>query len=79
VEAQLSVGLVVDEIARSARELKADIVVVGVKKRGWLARLLNSTTGRALRRVNCPILAVPAPQRNIGGSVIRRDLTRLVA
>lgn len=79
VEAQVSVGLVVDEIARSASEFGADIVVVGVKKRGWLARLLNSTTGRALRRVNCPILAVPSSQRNIGASVIRRDLTRLAA
>jgi len=79
VDFQVSVGLVVDEIARSVSELKADIVVVGVKKRGWPARLLNSTTGRAQRRVKRPILAVPAAQRNIGGSVISRDVTRLAA
>ena len=79
VEAQVSVGLVVDEIARSASEFRPDLVVVGVKKRGWLARLLNSTTSRVLRRVSCPVLAVPASQPNIGGSVIPREVTRLAA
>jgi nucleotide-binding universal stress UspA family protein len=60
VQAQAAVGLVIDQIVRNANELKADLVVLGVRKRGRLASLLGSTTGSALRRVECPVLAVPA-------------------
>src|SRR5438094_88957 len=59
VHVQVTTGLVVDEIARAAREMRADLVVIGVTKRGRLARLLASTTGLALRRLECPVLAVP--------------------
>jgi nucleotide-binding universal stress UspA family protein len=59
VHVQVTAGLVVDEIARAAREMHADLVVIGVTKRGRLARLLASTTGLALRRLECPVLAVP--------------------
>ena len=60
VHTQVAVGLTVDEIVRNAKDLKADLVVLGVRKRGGLARLLGSTTGHALRRTECPVLAVPA-------------------
>ena len=59
VHVQVTAGLVVDEIARAAREMHADLVVIGVTKRGRLARLLGSTTGLALQRLECPVLAVP--------------------
>ena len=57
---QVAVGLTVDEIVRNAKDLKADVVVLGVRKQGGFARLLGSTTGHALRRTECPVLAVPA-------------------
>jgi nucleotide-binding universal stress UspA family protein len=59
VQIQVSAGLVVEEIVRSATEMKTDLVVMGVTARGRLGRLLGSTTGRLLRRVECPVLAVP--------------------
>jgi nucleotide-binding universal stress UspA family protein len=39
--------------------MHADLVVFGVTKRGRLAKLLGSTTGLALRRLERPVLAVP--------------------
>jgi len=62
VQAQVAVGLVLDQIVRHTTEMKADLVVLGVRKRGTLGRLLGSTTGHTLRRVGCPVLAVPAQQ-----------------
>jgi len=62
VQIQVAVGFVLDQIVRNAKEMKADLVVLGVRKRGALGRLLGSTTGRALRHVSCPVLAVPAHQ-----------------
>ena len=59
VHAQVDVGLVVDQIVRNADELKADLVVLGVRKRGRMTRLLGSTTDRVLRRLDCPVLVVP--------------------
>ena len=64
VHIQIAVGLVIDEIVRSADEMKADLVVLGVTKRGRFARLLYSTTGRALGRVRRPVLAVPLWKSN---------------
>jgi nucleotide-binding universal stress UspA family protein len=64
VHVQVARGPVLDQIVRSAREFRADLVVLGVSRRGRLARLLGSTTGRALRRLNCPVLAVPQPRSN---------------
>jgi len=63
VHLQVAVGLVQDQIVRNASEFDADLVVLGVNRRGRLARLLHSTTGHALRRLQRPVLAVPA-QRN---------------
>jgi nucleotide-binding universal stress UspA family protein len=60
VHTQVAVGLVIDQIVRNANELNADLIVLGIRKRGGLARLLGSTTGRALRRAECPVLVVPA-------------------
>jgi len=59
VHLQVAVGLVQDQIARVANEFDADLVVLGVSRRGRLARLLHSTTGDALRHLHRPVLAVP--------------------
>ena len=60
VHVHVAVGLVFDQIVRNANEMDADLVVLGVTKRGVLGRLLGSTTGYALGRVGRPVLAVPA-------------------
>jgi len=62
VHPHVTVGRVVEQIVQNANELKADLVVLGVRKRRGLARFLGSTTGRVLRRVGCPVLVVPAPR-----------------
>jgi nucleotide-binding universal stress UspA family protein len=79
VHPHVSVGLVVDEIARSAKALKADLVVLGVTRRGWLGRILRSTTGRTLRRLDYPVLAVPASRRRVGASVTAGEAMQLAA
>ena len=60
VHTHVAVGVAIDEIVRNAKELNADVIVLGVRKRAGFARLLGSTTGHALRRTECPVLAVPA-------------------
>jgi len=49
-----------DLIAEAARELEADVVVVGTRGHGRLAgMLLGSVTQRLLHVSPCPVLAVP--------------------
>jgi nucleotide-binding universal stress UspA family protein len=76
VHVHVAVGLVFDQIVRNANEMDADLVVLGVTKRGVLGRLLGSTTGYALGRVGRPVLAVPARQ---GESLTDRDLVTIAA
>ena len=76
---QVDVGLVIDQIVRNANEFKADVVVLGVTKRGRMARLLGSTTGAALRRLRCPVLAVPQSGRNASASAAPGDDMRFAA
>jgi nucleotide-binding universal stress UspA family protein len=79
VHPHVSVGFVVDEIVRSAKEFKADLVVLGVTRRGWFGRILSSTTGRALRRLDCPVLAVPPSRRRTGASLTGGEAMQLAA
>ena len=44
VHVHVAVGLVFDQIVRNANEMNADLVVLGVTKRGVLRRMLGSTT-----------------------------------
>jgi nucleotide-binding universal stress UspA family protein len=76
VDPHVSVGLVFDEIVRNANEINADLVVLGVAKRGVFRRLLGSRTGYALGRVGRPVLAVPARQ---DASLAGRDLATIAA
>jgi nucleotide-binding universal stress UspA family protein len=49
------------EIVRYAREVHAELIVVGVSGHGALERMLpGSTAEHVLRDAPCPVLAVPA-------------------
>ena len=51
----------VEQIVAAAAEVKADLVAMPTAGRaGVLEALSGSTTERVLRRVRCPLLAVPA-------------------
>ncbi len=76
---QVVVGVVVDQIVRNARDFNADLVVLGVRRRGRLARLLHSTTGHALQRLNCPVLAVPQSATAVAATPNQIDTVRLAA
>jgi nucleotide-binding universal stress UspA family protein len=72
VQPHVAVGLVVEQIIRNATEFNADLVVLGVNRRGRLARLLHPTTGDALRRLGRPVLAVPIqPHESREGATLR--------
>jgi nucleotide-binding universal stress UspA family protein len=50
------------EIAREAKEMNADLIVVGTQGRTGLARvLLGSVAEEVLRQAACPVLTVKAP------------------
>ena len=56
-------GDVVDEIVAAAELVQADLVVMPTEGRnGVFDALRGSTTERVLRRLRCPLLAVPAPR-----------------
>jgi nucleotide-binding universal stress UspA family protein len=60
VRAMVTSGTPVDEILRAARRQQADLIVIGMRGVGRVARmLLGSTTDRVLRRARIPVLAVP--------------------
>lgn len=53
-------GFVVDEILAHARDLPADLVVLGTHGRGGFERVvLGSVTEKVLRKLACPVLTVP--------------------
>jgi nucleotide-binding universal stress UspA family protein len=54
-------GDVVDSIVETAKDTKADLVVMSTAGRdGFLDALRGSTTERVMREINCPLLAIPA-------------------
>jgi nucleotide-binding universal stress UspA family protein len=58
--AQVVTGDAVTGIVNAASEANADLIVMGVARRTWLARLLlGSTLGGVLRRADVPVLIVP--------------------
>lgn len=58
VEAMVSVGVPYERISESARDLGADLIVMGTQGLGALDRLLiGSVTERVLRIAPCPVLA----------------------
>jgi nucleotide-binding universal stress UspA family protein len=79
VHPHVEAGLVVDQIVRNAQEFDADLVVLGVRRRGRVARLLHSTTGHALQRLNRPVLAVPESTTTVGATLHRVETARIAA
>jgi nucleotide-binding universal stress UspA family protein len=64
VYARVVSGTPADEIAKLAREIDADLIVMGVTSRGAFGRrLFGSTAARVMRSASCPVLAVPEPVR----------------
>ena len=60
VEAVVKEGYVVPEILAHAKDLPADLVVLGTHGRGGFEHLvLGSVTEKILRKLNCPVLTVP--------------------
>jgi len=59
-ELQVRMGTPNKEIARFAEENNVDLIVMGTYSRGGIDRLLfGSTTDRVIRKVKCPVLAIP--------------------
>jgi nucleotide-binding universal stress UspA family protein len=53
-------GKVAETVARTAAELRAEFIVVGMKGRSALAKLvLGDTTGAILERAPCPVVVIP--------------------
>ncbi len=62
VEHRLVEGSPAEEILRIAREMKADLIVVGTHGKGGLARLIvGSVAESVLRKASCPVLTVKNP------------------
>ena len=61
VQAVVTEGTPADEILKTARRRRADLIVLGTRGAGNVARLLlGSTVQRVLRRTRVPVLAVPS-------------------
>lgn len=61
VRAMVTSGTAADELLKAARRLDVDLVVIGTRGIGKVARLLlGSTADHVLRRARVPVLAVPA-------------------
>ena len=61
LDRQVVQGSVTGEIVRLAKELPADLVVMGTHGRSGFERLmLGSVTEKVLRKASCPVLTVPA-------------------
>lgn len=60
--ARVEVGRPVTEILRAARNLKAQLIVIGAARRTRIGSRLFGKTGQLLRDATCPVLAVPVPQ-----------------
>jgi nucleotide-binding universal stress UspA family protein len=58
--ARVVTGDAATQIARVAAEIDADLIVVGVRRRGAIARrIFDATVARVTRRAACAVLAVP--------------------
>jgi nucleotide-binding universal stress UspA family protein len=63
LERRLEEGFAATEIVRLAKELQADLIVLGTHGRSGLGRLLlGSVAEQVLRHAECPVLTVKSPQ-----------------
>jgi nucleotide-binding universal stress UspA family protein len=56
---QVVAGFVEEAIRRVAADMKADVLVIGVRRAGIVRRLVGSVTARVLRTIALPVLALP--------------------
>jgi nucleotide-binding universal stress UspA family protein len=62
VEYHIREGNAADEVARTAKALDADVIVMGTHGRTGLSRLLvGSVAESVMRRASCPVLALRFP------------------
>jgi nucleotide-binding universal stress UspA family protein len=61
VVARVAVGRPVAEILQAARNINAQLIVIGATRRSRIGSRLFGRTGQLLRDARCPILAVPVP------------------
>jgi nucleotide-binding universal stress UspA family protein len=59
VHARVVTGNVAAEISRVAAEVGADLILVGVTRRGMFGRLFGSTAARVIRTARRPVLTIP--------------------
>jgi nucleotide-binding universal stress UspA family protein len=72
VETLVVEGSVVGEITRLARELPADLLVMGTHGRSGFDRVvLGSVTEKMLRKALCPVLTVPSRVSNVPAGPIQ--------
>lgn len=58
-------GTPADVILDEARELDADVIIVGASGRGRVQRfVLGSTADKLVRQAPCPVLVLPAPEED---------------
>ncbi len=61
VKVMVKTGAVVQQILRTAKDTRADMIIMGTHGRGWLARaVLGSVTEQVIRGAPCPVLAIRA-------------------
>jgi nucleotide-binding universal stress UspA family protein len=68
VESLFVRGKAIESILEEARRMDAEMIVIGSHRTGGLYRLLGSISEGVLRGATCPVLVVPAPRRDQGGS-----------
>ena len=56
-----------DEIVRTAREEKADLIVIATHgATGWRRFMFGSVAEKVVRMAECPVLTIPAPEKEKG-------------
>jgi nucleotide-binding universal stress UspA family protein len=74
IETEVVIGNPKEEIARTAREWGADLVVLGARGLGRIKRfLLGSVSLAVARRVSCPVLVVKGRARKLGSVLVGID------
>ena len=72
-------GVVVPEILQAAREMPADLIVMGTHGAGAIEHLvLGSVTENVLRSAPCPVLTIPRPFGEADGAVSRPRFTSII-
>ena len=60
VETSLVIGRAPDEILKLAEKADADVILIGVHRKGLVERaLLGTTAEHVIRHANVPVLAIP--------------------